>query len=98
MNKKVSYVEFERKILINLVNKYKEIIENKKTDSGTVFKKQQTWLKITNEYNRHQNVQKRLTKQLKRLWENTKAKAKKTSSSSSSIKYKQLDRNFTSAR
>lgn len=80
MNKKISYVEFERQILVNLVEKYREIIESKKTDSSTVHKKQQTWQRITNEYNKHSNVRKRLTKQLKRLWENTKAKAKKGTS------------------
>lgn len=77
MSKKISYVEFERRILVNLVEKYRDIVECKKTDSSTVFKKQQTWIRITNEYNKHFNVRKRQNKQLKRLWENTKAKAKK---------------------
>lgn len=79
MNKKVSYVDYERRVLVALVTKYRDIVENKKTDSSTVHKKQQIWLRITSEYNR-QNVRKRLTQQLKRLWENTKARAKKANS------------------
>lgn len=85
MNKKISYIDQERRILFNLVEKNRDIVENKKTDSTTVYTKQQIWLKITNEYNRHSNVRKRLPKQLKRLWENTKARAKKTSSCSNNI-------------
>lgn len=77
MNKKVSYVDYERRVLVALVAKYRDIVENKKTDSSTVHKKQQIWLRITSEYNRHPNVRKRLTQQLKRLWENTKARAKR---------------------
>lgn len=80
MNKKISYIDLERRILFDLVEKNREIVENKKTDSTTVYSKQQIWLKITNEYNRHSNVRKRLPKQLKRLWENTKARAKKNCS------------------
>lgn len=80
MNKKISYIDLERRILFDLVEKNREIVENKKTDSTTVYSKQQIWLKITNEYNRHSNVRKRLPKQLKRLWENTKARAKKSCS------------------
>lgn len=79
MNKKISYIDLERRILFDLVEKNREIVENKKTDSTTVYTKQQIWLKITNEYNRQPNVRKRLPKQLKRLWENTKARAKKNS-------------------
>lgn len=78
MNKKISYIDLERRILLDLVEKNRGIVENKKTDSTTVYSKQQIWLKITNEYNRHSNVRKRLPKQLKRLWENTKARAKKS--------------------
>lgn len=80
MNKKISYIDLERRILFDLVEKNRGIVENKKTDSTTVYSKQQIWLKITNEYNRHSNVRKRLPKQLKRLWENTKARAKKSCS------------------
>lgn len=69
MNKKVSYVDYERRVLVTLVAKYRDIVENKKTDSSTVHKKQQIWLRITSEYNRQPNVRKRLTQQLKRLWE-----------------------------
>lgn len=81
---KVSYNEYERKTLLDLVLQHRTVVDSKRVDSDTLTKKRQIWLKITNEYNRHPKVRKRLTKQLRRLWENTKAKAKKSATGSSS--------------
>lgn len=74
---KVSYNEYERKTLITLVNKHRSIIDNKRVDSETLARKQKTWDDIMNAYNRTPRIRKRATKQLRRLWENTKARAKK---------------------
>lgn len=76
MNKKVCFLDFERDSLVNLVGKYQDVVENKKTDSSMIAQKQKIWERITSEYNRNPNVKKRLTKQLRKLWENTKAKRK----------------------
>lgn len=75
--KKVSFVEFERKRLISLVDRHKEIVQNRGTDSTTIHRKQLVWERITQEYNRHPNVRKRQTKQLKRLWQNSIARSKR---------------------
>lgn len=76
MDKKICFLDFERENLVNLVGKYRDIVENKKTSSSMIAKKKQIWERITSEYNQNPNVKKRLVKQLKKLWENTKAKRK----------------------
>lgn len=74
---KVVYNDHERRTLVDLVIQHRTIIDSKRVDADSLTKKRQTWLKITNEYNRHPRVRKRLTKQLRRLWENTKARTKR---------------------
>lgn len=74
MNK--NFLDYERESLVNLVGKYRDIVENKKTDSEMIAQKNQIWERIASEYNKNPNVRKRLTKQLRKLWENTKAKRK----------------------
>lgn len=83
MASKVSYNQCERQTLVDLVNQHRQIVDSRRVDSTTLNRKRQTWLKITTEYNRHPRVRKRLTKQLRRLWENTKARAKKQNVDSS---------------
>ncbi|KAJ6636152.1 Myb/SANT-like DNA-binding domain-containing protein 3 [Pseudolycoriella hygida] len=83
MDKKVCFLDFERENLVNLVEKYRDIVENKKTSSNIIAQKKQIWERITLEYNQNPNVKKRLTKQLRKLWENTKAKRKNKLKSSS---------------
>lgn len=75
--KKVSFVEFERKRLFSLVARHKDIVQNRRTDSTSVHRKQLVWERITQEYNRHPNVRRRQTKQLKRLWQNSIARSKR---------------------
>lgn len=41
----------EEEILVNLANKYKSVLENKKSDSQAGFQKKEVWNKIANEYN-----------------------------------------------
>lgn len=76
--KKVSFVEFERKHLFALVDRHKDVVQNRHTDSTTVHRKQLVWDRITHDYNRHPNVRRRHTKQLKRLWQNSVARSKRT--------------------
>lgn len=83
MDKKVCFLDFERENLVNLVGKYRKIVENKETSSSMIAQKKQIWERITSEFNQNPNVKKRLTKQLKKLWENTKAKRKTKLKSSS---------------
>lgn len=41
----------EEEMLVNLANKYKTVLENKKSDSQTGFQKKEVWNKIAVEYN-----------------------------------------------
>lgn len=70
-----SYKKFERIELSNIIQKYNIIIRNKKNDPNTIALKRKTWIRITNEFNRLPNVRPRLVKQVKRYWENRKARA-----------------------
>lgn len=76
---KVVYNEHERHTLVELVKQHQAVIDSKRVDAETLSKKRLIWTKITNEYNRQPRVRKRLTQQLRRLWENIKARAKKAS-------------------
>ncbi|KAK6490692.1 hypothetical protein HHUSO_G5309 [Huso huso] len=79
-SKTIAFSIFEKNLLSNLIldNKnYKVIIENKKTDNITLARKESTWAKISAEFNFHSGVNCREQKQLKLLYKNLKAKAKK---------------------
>ena len=51
----------EKNILTKLVNKRKDVIENKATDTKSILKKKEAWLLIEKEFNRVINVYKVLT-------------------------------------
>lgn len=70
------FTKDERTHLLKLTEKYSDIINDRRASTNIVLEKRQTWSAIASEYNRTQNFRPRLTKQLKRLWENTKARAK----------------------
>jgi len=46
-----SIIQHLKKILVEILKKYGEIIENKKSNSHTMKEKDMTWNKITKEYN-----------------------------------------------
>ncbi|CAG9763448.1 unnamed protein product [Ceutorhynchus assimilis] len=46
-----NYANNEKEYLLNLIEKYKNIIENKKTDGVSVKEKKETWEKICQEFN-----------------------------------------------
>lgn len=66
----------EKDILVELVTKYKNIIECKETDVSSLNAKLQAWIRLSTEYNCNQGVSPRDVKQLKKCWENMKRKAK----------------------
>lgn len=75
--KKVSFVQFERRILLDLVRRHHDIVQDRRTDSTSVYRKQQIWQQITETYNQHPSIARpREVQQLKRLWQNTRARAK----------------------
>lgn len=71
------FSELEKSILLALVEKYKYVLECKKSDARTIALKQRTWQALAHEYNSQPNVSLRDFKQLKKCWENIKARTKK---------------------
>lgn len=72
-----NYVEEEKEILLDLVEVYKDIIENKKTDSVTIEKKRRIWADITVKFNEKATTGVRTDEQLKSLYDNLKRKVRK---------------------
>ena len=64
------FSELEKSTLTELVDKYKNILENK-------FKNNQTENIVCEEFNSQYGVNKRESKQLRKCWDNIKARAKK---------------------
>lgn len=67
----------EKQYLIDLLQLYRNIIENKKTDSSTNLKKVAAWDEITKKFNSVNNRYIRTSEQLKNCYENIKKRAKK---------------------
>ncbi|KAL1436915.1 hypothetical protein MTO96_049212 [Rhipicephalus appendiculatus] len=58
----------EKELLISLVNKYRKVIECKKTDLASVDAKTDAWKKLCVEFNAQHGVTPRDFKQLKKCW------------------------------
>ncbi|NXC69595.1 MSD3 protein, partial [Anhinga anhinga] len=71
------FSEVEKSVLLALVEKYKYVLECKKSDARTIALKQRTWQALAYEYNSQPSVSLRDFKQLKKCWENIKARTKK---------------------
>ncbi|KAM8810702.1 myb/SANT-like DNA-binding domain-containing protein 3 isoform 2-T3 [Eudromia elegans] len=71
------FSEVEKSVLLALVEKYKYVLECKKSDARTIALKQRTWQALAHEYNSQPTVSLRDFKQLKKCWENIKARTKK---------------------
>ncbi|XP_064486053.1 myb/SANT-like DNA-binding domain-containing protein 3 [Ornithodoros turicata] len=76
-SQRTPYTVEEKELLLELVSKYKTIIENKQSDNAMLRAKARTWEKLAQEFNAQTNVTKRDVKQLKKCLENIKSKAKK---------------------
>nr|CAD7602177.1 unnamed protein product [Timema genevievae] len=68
--------EEERTYLLEQIVKF-PILENKKSDVGTIAAKKRAWMEITRIFNSNANFQKRTLLQLRKYWENVKAKRRK---------------------
>ncbi|KAI5709289.1 hypothetical protein M8J76_014656 [Diaphorina citri] len=51
MTKRIRGTDEERKLLYELIIKYQEKVESKKTDTVSNLEKKEAWLKIAREYN-----------------------------------------------
>lgn len=71
-----NFTEEEKQFLLILVKYFENQIENKKKDLATCKIKSETWVQITEVYNKYA-YQAREARQLRIFYENTKAKMKK---------------------
>lgn len=46
-----NFSQFENDILIDIITKYKQVIENKKTDGISIKEKDETWKKVEADFN-----------------------------------------------
>ncbi|XP_064468676.1 myb/SANT-like DNA-binding domain-containing protein 3 [Ornithodoros turicata] len=74
------YTNEEREILRSLINKYRAVLENKKTNNASKGAKNKAWEKLGTDYNSQPNVRPRTVKQLKKCWDNEKSRWKKKDS------------------
>ncbi|XP_030760793.1 myb/SANT-like DNA-binding domain-containing protein 3 [Sitophilus oryzae] len=73
-SKRTAYTHNEKLLLATLVDKHKNLLEDKKNDADTVQQKQQEWERIAVEYNAQATMinVRRTAAQLKKLWNNLK--------------------------
>ena len=64
MSKRNFYSQLEKDIILELVNKYRDILECKKTDFRSIKSKNNTWEKATKEFNAQSDVIPRDCKQV----------------------------------
>ena len=64
-------------LVLELVHKYKDVIENKRTDGLSSQQKNNGWKLICREFNASDRVTKRNVEQLKKCWSNTKQRCRK---------------------
>jgi len=69
--------ELEESILLQIINNYKTIIQDKSGDKINILRKNKAWTDIASQYNSNLEVTKRDLKQLQVWWKNSKAQAKK---------------------
>lgn len=70
----------EKEVILELVAKYKNVIENKSTDGMSVAEKAAGWERIANEFNSVSSTHARLPSNLKSFWDNWKKNARKAAS------------------
>ena len=72
-----NFNSLEKRILVQLVEPYKDVVDSKKNDTTTVKEKENIWIHMTRLFNARFPGQKpRESKNLQRLWKNIKSKAK----------------------
>ena len=71
------FSELGKSILFALVEKYRYVLVCKKSEAQIIALKQRTWQALAHRYNSPPNVSLRDFKQLKKCWENIKARTEK---------------------
>ncbi|KAL0809126.1 hypothetical protein ABMA28_012750 [Loxostege sticticalis] len=73
----INFSSDERRILVELVLKYRESIENRCTDATSNSAKMKGWIRLAEEFNTISTYCHRKHPELKRCWENIKRQTKK---------------------
>ncbi|XP_069700797.1 myb/SANT-like DNA-binding domain-containing protein 3 [Periplaneta americana] len=68
---------YEKEVLLELTQQYKNVIENKKTDAVGIKEKNKAWEELCQKFCAAGKTTKRSASQLKKSWENLKYKARK---------------------
>lgn len=71
------FIPLEKTILTALVEQQKSIVESKKRDGASNREKEKVWEVIAAQFSAHPSTQPRTSRELRRCWENMKARAKK---------------------
>jgi len=59
----------EKERFLTLVQKYKNILESKKSDTATISKKQSTWKILASKFNAEPDIYPQSADKLKKTWE-----------------------------
>lgn len=70
------FTEFERSVLVNIINKYRNIVDTRSRTREIYLEKQSVWQQIVEEYNGTENIMVRTEKELRKCWDNMKYRAK----------------------
>lgn len=71
-----NFTEAEKMLLVELVSEYKDVLENKQTNSETISLKNKCWEKVTEKFNAS-GYSHRTSKAIRNSWENIKKHTKK---------------------
>ncbi|KAH7959120.1 hypothetical protein HPB49_008352 [Dermacentor silvarum] len=74
--RKINFTDEERTILMDLMDRHRDVLECKKTDAVSIHAKKK-WEKLADEFNSNHNVRPRTSKQLKKCWDNLKEKLRR---------------------
>lgn len=74
---KINFNNHEKEVLLELISEYRDVIETKRNDAPIIEMKRNCWVLITQKFNSNRTVSSRTTTQLRALWKNLKAKAKR---------------------
>lgn len=72
-----NFSEAEKMILVNLIQQYKNVLENKKSDAVTSKDKDKCWKILEHSFNSRSSGQYRSSEVLKSCWDNLKKKTRK---------------------
>lgn len=75
-----NFTKSDALLLLDIVAKYKNIIENKKTDGANLIQKQKAWFEVANEFNSSSSGFSRTIESLQQTYKNWKRKLKKNES------------------